>query len=314
MPAGQGLFGGATPYPVSPQVQQGLMGDAWRQFGVALMSQAQNPNLTQGLAGALQAGRQAYAGGAEQAYQVGREQEQDKQYQEYRQAQIQASEALAEQRRQDAERERREAGEAAESAQQQADRVAGVLAELERSDPERARGLRQIIALSGGKIPAAVLGELLPQEEAAMTPYQQEQVRLAEERLNLQRRRADRPAEAADEPGGLSPTKIAQMLASNMAMLDRRARENPTYDRAGNPIVPPPHVIRAQAEELLRQQIAAVGRATGAPQAPVANPESVFEAAGVPPEARTPEAIKWVREQLATRTPEEIIEELSGGR
>lgn len=113
MPIGQGLFGGATPYPISPSAQPGLMQDAWRQFGLQLLANAQNQNVGQGLAAALASGRQAYAGGAEQAYQVGREQKQDKQYQQYREAQIQASEALAEQREQDADTARKQAEQAA---------------------------------------------------------------------------------------------------------------------------------------------------------------------------------------------------------
>lgn len=76
MPIGQGLFGG-TPYPVSPAAQPGLMQDAWRQFGLSgLMSLARGEPVGGGLAQALAAGRQAYAGGAEQAYQVGRQEEQ----------------------------------------------------------------------------------------------------------------------------------------------------------------------------------------------------------------------------------------------
>lgn len=71
-----GLFGGQSPYPVSPQMRQGLLGDAGRSAGIALLANAMNPNIGQGLAAALAAGRQTYQGGAQEAYQVGRQEEQ----------------------------------------------------------------------------------------------------------------------------------------------------------------------------------------------------------------------------------------------
>lgn len=272
MPIGQGLFGGGVPYPVSPAAQPGLMQDAWRNFGLAgLMSLAQGDPVAGGLAQALAAGRQAYAGGAERAYTVGREQEQDKQYQEYRQAQIQAAEALAEQRRQDAERERREAAKEVESSQEQAERVAGVLSELEQTDPARARGIRQVIALSGGKIPASVLGELMPQEPEAQEPILRtvpgvglvsvDPETMEPTTLVRQQYKPERGREKG-EPG-LSASRLSTRLGQ---LVDDISREyQGRYDRGEITDIPPYHRIRAEAEERLRQEVAAVGRAGGGP-------------------------------------------------
>lgn len=165
MPIVQGLFGGGTPYPVSPAVQPGLMQDAWRQFGVQLLANAQNPDIGQGLAAALAAGQQAYSGGAEQAYQVGRQQQQDKQYQEFRRAQIQAAEALAEQRRQDAETKRRRAEEAAEAQAQTGEQIREM---LEKMTPEERAAFQRARLLGEQGLPAALVTELsgLPEEPA----------------------------------------------------------------------------------------------------------------------------------------------------
>lgn len=158
-----GLFGGQSPYPVDPQVQQGLLGDAGRSAGIALLANAMNPNIGQGLAAALAAGRQTYQGGAQEAYQVGRRQEQDKQFQQFREAQIQAQEALAEQRRQDAERERKES-------EAEAERIAGlgeqIQAMMEKMTPEERASFQRARLLGQLDLPADVVSSLsaLPED------------------------------------------------------------------------------------------------------------------------------------------------------
>lgn len=250
-----GLFGGQSPYPVSPQVRQGLLGDAGRAAGIALMSQAMNPNIGQGLAAALAAGQQAYQGGAQEAYQVGRQEEQDRAFQEYRQAQAEAARALAESRRTEA-----QAG--AEEAEAQAERVEQALADLRERDPDAAQRLDTAIKLFGiDGLPASMASLLQrPEPEPEMTPYQREQVRLAEERLNLQRQRGG--GQGADaEPEALSPSRLSTRLGQLIDGLTRQYRAQ--FDMGKIDRIPPFYRIRSEAEQRLAQEIAAVGRAGG---------------------------------------------------
>lgn len=231
-----GLFGGASPHPVDPQMQQGLLGDAGRAAGIALLSQAMNPNIGQGLAAALAAGQQTYQGGAREAYQVGRQEEQDRAYREYQQSRAEAARALAESRRAEA-----QAG--AEEAEAQAERVEQALADLRERDPDAAQRLDTAIKLFGiDGLPASMASLLEPPEpEPEMTPYQREQVRLAKERLKLARSRAEggaasRPGETREEYiRERTPKLVSQEDISPSDAVDVAGREWDAMQLAGQP-------------------------------------------------------------------------------
>lgn len=319
-----GLFGGQSPYPVSPQMRQGLLGDAGRSAGIALLANAMNPNIGQGLAAALAAGRQAYQGGAEQAYRVGRQEEQDRAYREHQQARAEAAKALAESRRAEA-----QAG--AEEAEAQAERVDEALAALRERDPDAAQRMDIAIKLFGiGGLPASMAALLEPPEpEPDMTPYQREQVRLAEERLNLQRQRAGQRTGEPEptEPGGLSETTRRQLaMAEYNAALEQHealweaTKKSPAYrDLEGTTTMappPPPDLAPFLDKYGLSPERAA----------PEASPEAgtdqqvAWVLSSLPPElANRPGLAEQVAKDLAGgATPEQILEQiqavLAGGQ
>lgn len=329
MPLGQGLFGGATPYPVSPQMQPGLMQDAWRQFGVQLLANAQNPNVGQGLAAALASGRQAYAGGAQEAYQVGRQEKQDKQYQQFRDAQIQAAEALAEQRRQDAETARRQAEEDAETRARTGEEIRQI---LEGMTPDERAAFQRARLLGEQGLPAALVTELsgLPEEQApanwrAVPGVPGMVFNPADPTQTM--RVATPPAKAAEpeEPGGLSETTRRQFaMAEYKAALEQHealweaTKQSPAYrDLAGTTTMAPPPPPE------LDPFLAKYGLSPAGAEAPTeAGPDQQVAQvlSSLPPElASRPGLAEQVAKDLAGgATPEQILEQiqavLAGGQ
>lgn len=260
-----GLFGGASPYPVDPQMQQGLLGDAGRAAGIALLSQAMNPNIGQGLAAALAAGRQTYQGGAQEAYQVGRQEEQDRAYREYQQSRAEAAQALSESRRAEA-----QAG--AEEAEAQAERVDQAIAALRERDPDAAQRLDTAIKLFGiDNLPASMASLLEPPEpEKPKEPILRSvpgvglvsvDPETLEHDVLVQQQYKPTAGGGAGEPEGLSPSRLSTRLGQLIDGLTRQYQSQ--FDMGEIDRMPPFHRIRSEAEQRLAQEVAAVGRAGG---------------------------------------------------
>lgn len=288
-----GLFGGASPYPVDPQMQQGLLGNAGRQAGIALLANAMNPNIGQGLAAALAAGQQAYQGGAQQAYQVGRQEEQDEAMRQYREAQTTRWKALA-----GAEESEREA---AISAAKEVARMRGLLRE---KDP-RAEflGADQVRELYGRMVEEG----MFPEEPEAKRQYDPNRgviVDVTEGTFDpvagLPPKQYKPAAGARDaEPEALSPSRLSTRLGQLIDGLTEQY-ENRINPDGTVPPMPPYHVIRSQAEQMLAQEVAAVGRASGQP-APAPQTGSPPGGGGAPPKIDAAMTKAIVDNLVATR-------------
>lgn len=326
---GGGLFGGGVPYPVTPDMQQGLMRDAWRAFGVGLLGQSMNANIPQGLAQALAAGRQAYAGGAEQAYQVGRQGEQDEFMREARQAQIESARSLAEERRRKPEEEARKAEEMARNREE----ALAAIENLPVSDQQKA-AMRFRVQFGMGDPTESML---LPQEEkappgmqyrsAAGTVYQIDPV--TGQASVVPGMPGPKAAGGAPPDAGMSESTRRQLaMAEWKAAADAQVeafeayKRTPTYrDLAATTAMgPPPAPDLAPFLAKYGLSVGAAGpdQAEPAGTAPAASPDRVLSA--LPPEvAATPGLREQVERDLAGgSTPGQILEQiqavLGGGR
>lgn len=326
---GGGLFGG-SPYPVDPSMQPGLMQDAWRQFGLQLLSQAQNQNVGQGLASALAAGRQAYAGGAEQAYQVGREQDRDQLNREVLESRSETYRARADTERQEAQ----------------------AMVEEMASDERGVETMRsQLVeagfpnaALWGRKQVEGAFKKLIDERFEQRSPEQQEPIlrsvpgvglvsvdpeTLEPTTLVQQRYKPDRPAGGGEPEGpdraailkriqqlvsdGLSPEQargvVVQELAAAQAALSPPPAPAPDAPAAARATTVDPVMTAAIAAQGGQPGLAA-GVPPDSPEQPQTPSAEQLQAAGIDPTIlKDEEALSELMDLLKTKT----LDQIAGG-